>query len=76
MGYLATRSRDPARESLKSIQSARAEYDLCAVRLPRPKFYVASPILLPAQPARRGGRMLSLLAPVITTLSLIPGIRC
>jgi hypothetical protein len=40
----------------------RPEYDLCAVRLPRAKFYVASPI--------------PLLAPVMTTtLSLIPGIN-
>jgi hypothetical protein len=37
---------------------------------------VASPIPLPAQPARRGGRMLSELAPVMTTtLSLIPGMK-
>jgi hypothetical protein len=28
--YLTTRSRNPASESLQSIQSARAEYDLCA----------------------------------------------
>jgi hypothetical protein len=40
------------------------------------RFYVASPIPLPAQPARRDGRMLSELAPVITTtLSLIPGMK-
>jgi hypothetical protein len=37
---------------------------------------VASPILLPAQPDRRGGRMLSDLAPVMmTTLSLIPSMK-
>jgi len=30
IGYLATRSRDTTSESLKPIQSARADYDLCA----------------------------------------------
>jgi hypothetical protein len=73
---LTTRFRDPTSERLKPIQSARAEHDLRAVRLPRAKFYVASPIPLPSQPARRGGRMLSELAPVTTTtLFLIPGMK-
>jgi hypothetical protein len=59
IGDLAARSRDPTSESLQPIQSARAEYDLCAACLPRAKFYVASPI--------------PLLAPVMTTTSsLIP----
>jgi hypothetical protein len=35
---------------------------------PRAKFYVASSIPLPAQPARRGGGMLSELAPVMNQL--------
>jgi hypothetical protein len=53
---------DTTSERLEPIQSTRADYDLRAVRLPRTKFYVASPI--------------PLLAPVITTtLSLIPGMR-
>jgi hypothetical protein len=49
IGYLATRSRDATSESLQPIQSERAEYDVRAVRLPRAKFYVASPIPLPAR---------------------------
>jgi len=38
-----TRAREPTSESPKRIQPARAEYDLRAARLPRAKFYVASP---------------------------------
>jgi hypothetical protein len=34
--------------AFQPIQSARAEHDLRAVRLPRAKFYVAAPIPLPA----------------------------
>jgi len=65
---LATRFRDPTSESLESIQSARAEHDLCAAfsEHDRRRF---------AYSAARS-RMLSELAPVITTtLSLIPGMK-
>jgi len=68
IGDLAARSRDPTSERLKPIQSAHTEHDLRASCLPRAKFCVASTIRLPAQPARRSGRMLSELMPVMNQL--------
>jgi hypothetical protein len=59
------RSRDPTSESLQPIQSARAEDDLRVACLPRAKavarsvstrFYVASPIPLPARECFRSSR--------------------
>src|SRR4029077_3181715 len=44
------------RRATNSNNNSRARV---AVRSPRAKFYVASPIPLPARPDRRGGRMLS-----------------
>ena len=79
---MAGTARDPRSERLKPFQSA-APSTTFAPRLAS-MTAVASPIRLPAEPARRSGRMLpacenfrsSKLAPVMTTtLSLIPSMK-
>jgi hypothetical protein len=51
--YLATRSRDPTSESLEPIQSARAEYDLCAAFSEHDRSRFAHSTALSACPPRR-----------------------